>query len=142
MHTNGRHAHSLDGPMLDWLALAEAGAGSGRLGHDSSFQATAVERGRFCAGKMVGLLPKRWGRQRRTHAYNLWTDLRRAADCYDECSSCADGSVDETRRACKGRNRKAVQLHRSGFPGTPCEGLTTLLACARVLHAGLVSTTP
>ena len=25
VHTHGRHAHSLDGPLLDWLALAEAG---------------------------------------------------------------------------------------------------------------------
>lgn len=125
---------NLDGPMLDWLALAEAGKGCGRWAHDSTFQATAIARGRFCAGGMVGLLPKPWARRRRIHTHTLWANLRRAARCYAS-------DPPETCAAAGGRVQRAVLQHRAGFPGTPCEGLTSVLACARLIYAGLLSTT-
>ena len=121
---------TLDAPLLDWLALSEAGSGCGRWGHDSSFQTSAVVRGRFCSAKMVGLLPKPWGRRRRTHAFTLWNMLRRATICYDiDPSTCT-----------RGRQRAATQLVEAGFPDTPCSGLTTVLECVRLLHAGMLST--
>ena len=126
---DGHRGLALDGPLLDWIALAEAGLGSGRFGHDSTFHETAVVRGRFCAGPQVGLIPKPWARRRRINTFNLWNALRRASECYESAEDCTTG-----------RRGNAVRLHQTGFPGTPCEGLRTILDCARLLYAGLLST--
>jgi len=121
----------LDAPLLDWLALAEA-TESGRWAHDSSFLATSVQRGRFCAGRMAGLMPKPWARRRRIHSWTLWNNLRRAALCYDDASTCDRGKRSN-------RVRAAIELHRSRFASTPCEGLETVLQCARYVTSGLIS---
>ena len=125
----GHLADPLDAPLLDWIAISEAGGGCGRWGHDSSFMATAVMRGRFCSGKMLGLLPKPWGRRRRIHTFTLWANLRRAAICYD---------LDPTT-CTRGRQSRATKLHAAGFPDTPCAGLRAVRECAQLLHSGLLS---
>jgi hypothetical protein len=137
--SHSRPLARLDAPLLDWLLLSEARA-CGRWGHDSSFQSTAVERGRFCSGKMIGLLPKPWARRRRVHTYTLWTQLRRVQRCHDELS--APSALRGAAR-CKGpqgaRYLTALKLFEASFVGTPCEGRRTLVACAQLLHAGLLA---
>ena len=55
----------------------------------------------------------------------------RPADADDNAASCAAGG---------GRVGRAVALARARFPDTPCEGRASLLECARLIHASLLST--